>query len=409
MPTLLQINAVSNYGSTGKIMENIAGVAEKYGWTNYIACGSRYSQPSKYPTFIISSTRENYIAALHTLLTDRHGFALERQTKAFVKWIDTIRPDVIHLHNIHSYYLNIQVLFGYLSKKNIPVIWTLHDCWAFTGHCSHFIKINCDKWRTTCHDCALKRDFPKSLFFDKSYQNYQDKKKIFCSPCRMIITPVSKWLADMTALSFLNKYPINVVYNGIDTNVFKPVESDSLKKKYNLQKKHILLGVSNDWGIAKGLRDYFALSQIIAHDYQIVLVGMNEKQIAEYGDRGILCIPRTKSVEELVKWYSAADVVLHLSYAETFGLPVVEGFSCGTPAIVYDDTSLSELITPDTGFKITPGDLNEVRIKVEQITQQGKEHYSTNCRQRAIEKYNMRDRYMDYLKIYEKIMGVNEY
>jgi len=405
MPTLLQINAVSNYGSTGKIMENIAGVAEKHGWDNYIACGGRYSQPSKYHTYIISSKCENYFAALHTLLTDRHGFALERQTKAFVKWIDTIKPDIIHLHNIHSYYLNIEVLFRYLSENEIPVVWTLHDCWAFTGHCSHFIKIKCDKWKTICCDCELKHDFPKSLFLDKSYQNFQNKKRLFCSLNRMVITPVSKWLADMTSLSFLNKYPINVVYNGIDTNLFKPVEGDSLKIKNNLQNKHIILGVSNDWGLMKGLKDYFALNQIMDSNCQIVLIGMNDKQISEYGDKGILCIPRTKSVDELVEWYSAADVVLSLSYAETFGLPMVEGFSCGTPAIVYDDTALSELITPETGYRVPVGNIEEVKKCIEKLCKKGKESYSAKCIERARKTYDKEVNYQKYIDLYNELLG----
>lgn len=405
MPTLLQVNAVSNYGSTGKIMENIAGVAEKHGWVNYIACGSRYSQPSKYPTYIISSISENYFAALHTLLTDRHGFALKRQTKEFVKWLDTVRPDIVHLHNIHSYYLNIEVLFGYLSEKEIPVVWTLHDCWAFTGHCSHFIKINCDKWKTTCRNCELKHDFPRSLFFDKSYQNFQDKKRLFCSPSKLILTPVSKWLADMTSLSFLNKYPIHVVYNGINTDLFRPVESEALKIKYNIQNKHILLGVSNDWGMMKGLNDFFALNQIMDSNYQIVLVGMNEKQISEYGNRGILCIPRTKSVEELVGWYSAADVVLSMSYAETFGLPMVEGFSCGTPAIVYDDTALSELITPETGYRVPVGDIEEVKKCIEKLCEDGKKSYSEKCIERAQTTYDKEDNYQKYIDLYNTLLG----
>ena len=404
MPTLLQINAVSNYGSTGKIMENIAGVAEKHGWVNYIASGSRYSQPSKYPTYIISSVSENYIAALHSILTDRHGFSLERQTLEFVKWIDTIKPDIVHLHNIHSYYLNIEVLFKYLSEMDIPVIWTLHDCWAFTGHCSHFVKINCTKWMTSCYDCELKHEFPRSLFFDRSYQNYQDKKRIFCSPRKMIITPVSKWLADMTSLSFLNKHTINVVYNGIDTDLFRPVDTDDLRVKYNLQKRKILLAVANDWVKLKGLDDLFILNQILDSEYQLVLVGMNQKQITEYGNRGVLCIPRTKCVEDLVKWYSAAEVVLNLSYAETFGLPVAEGFACGTPAIVYDDTALSELITPETGYRVPVGDVEEVKKCIEKLCKKGKKSYSAKCIDRAKTIYDKEVNYQKYIDLYNNFL-----
>lgn len=404
MSTLLQINAVSNYGSTGKIMENIAGVAEKHGWVNYIACGSRYSQPSKYPTCVISTTCENYIAALHTLFTDRHGFALGRQTKEFVKWVDTVCPDIVHLHNIHSYYLNIEVLFNYLEKKGIPVVWTLHDCWAFTGHCSHFINTDCYKWKDECHDCPKVHGFPKSLFFDRSRQNYLDKKRLFTSLTNISLVTVSNWLGATVEQSFLGKNPVKVIYNGVNLKKFKPIESH-IRSKFNLDNKIVLLGVSTDWGKLKGLCDYVNLRKELPDDYAIVLIGMTPQQIKEIQPSGIVCLEKTQNVDELVAWYNAADMVLNISYAETFGLPVAEGYACGKPAVVYDNTALSELIVPEVGIKVPTGDITELVNAIKSIARRDVNGFVEPCRKRAEALYDREKNYKQYIELYNKAIS----
>lgn len=407
MPTILQVNAVSNFGSTGKIMENIGNTALKCGWKSYVAHGGRYSLKSTHQSFLISSISKNRIAALHTLLTDRHGYALAKETNRFIKWVESIKPDIIHLHNIHSYYLNIKVLFEYLSTKEIPIVWTLHDCWAFTGHCSHFVSINCQKWKNGCHNCLLSHKFPKSLFRDQSKRNYADKKRLFTAPRQLTIVTVSEWLGNLAKESFLSKYPVKVINNGIDLKSFTPQTSSALRERNNLENKFILLGVSTDWCKAKGLEDYVRLREMLPEHYQIVLIGMRQEQIKKYRQLGLICLPRTENINELAEWYSTADVVTNLSYAETFGLPIVEGFACGTPAIVYNDTALPELITSETGLLVEPGDLQGVVEAVQRIEKLGKNLFSPHCIARAREKYDKERNYERYIDLYESMMNKN--
>ncbi len=402
---VLQINAVSNYGSTGIIVENIADVSLSQGWQPYIACGERYSRPSKYNRYVISNKFQNYCAAVYTLLTDRHGFYLNNSTKKFIKWIDSINPDVIHLHNIHSYYLNIEILFQYLSQTNKPVIWTLHDCWAFTGHCSHFIRKNCEKWKTECYACPLTHAFPKSLFFDRSRNNFRDKNRIFNSIPNLYITTVSHWLKDCVKQSFLKQHPIEVIYNGINTKIFRTVSAEKLRVKYNLHNKFVLIGVSTCWCTAKGLNDYIKLREQLSDDFAIVLIGMTSSQINNITNTGIIAVGRTSNVEELIEWYSLADVVMNLSYAETFGLPIVEGFSCGTPGIVYNDTALPELILGKTGYIVPPGDIQAVVEALYSLKSIGKSHYGEVCRKRAVSIYDKNTNYLKYIDLYNKVLS----
>lgn len=401
MPKVIQVNTVSNYGSTGKIMEAIGLLAKASGWDSKIAVGRRYSRASSLETYTISNILQNYLSAVYSLLTDRHGFANKPETKCFVNWLKKETPDVIHLHNFHSYIVNIKQLFDYLSESGIPVIWTLHDCWPFTGHCSHFIGANCYKWQTGCNKCPNRKAFPSSLFFDKSLDNYRDKSMIFNSLGNLQIVTVSRWLGDCVRASFLGHYPITVIANGVDLNVFYPKLSRN-KVKYNLEGKKVLLGVSTDWCKAKGLNDYLELRKVLPEKYSIVLVGMKTEQVKEYSRPGFVCIEKTNRIDDLVDWYNAADIVLNLSYAETFGLPVAEGYACGKPAIVYDNTALSELITPETGIKVKTGNLNELTYAIETICSNSNINKAKACRNRAEIFYDKEKNYRRYIDLYNE-------
>lgn len=399
MPKVIQVNAVSNYGSTGKIMEAIGLQAEAAGWDSKVATGARYSCKSNMESYQISSAFQNRSSALNSMLTGRHGLANVHETKSFIEWLKAERPDVIHLHNIHSYYINYKLLFEYLSESRIPTIWTLHDCWPFTGHCSHFIGYDCYKWKDGCHNCPAIHAFPKSLFFDRSVSNYKEKKQAFTSVDKLHLVTVSRWLGECASNSFLGGYPLSVISNGVDLSVFRPAPTD-VRIKYGLEDKKILLGVSTDWCRAKGLYDYIELRKVLSDDYAIVLVGMTEKLIKTFSSTGIVCLPKTKTQYELVEWYNGADVVLNISYAETFGLPVAEGFACGTAAVVYDNTALSELISPETGIKVPTGSIQALSEAIREIA--GTSRISSHCcRQRAEKLYDKRNNYEKYLDLYK--------
>lgn len=400
MKKLLQINVVANSGSTGRIAENIGKLAISQRWESYIAYG-RGNPESTSELLRIGTNCDMYMHGLQSRLLDNHGLASVGATKKFVEEIKRINPDVIHLHNIHGYYLNYKILFEYLSTIDTPVVWTLHDCWAFTGHCSHFDAIGCEKWQTGCFSCPLKGEYPVSKFVDASARNYALKKRLFASVPNLTIVPVSRWLAGLVGRSFLGEYPIRVINNGIDTEVFQQRES-ALRQKHNIEGKFVLVGVAGVWDAMKGFDDFIKLSRLLPDDCVIIMIGLTKKQI-DILPPNIIGIERTESQAQLAEYYSMADVIMNLSYQETFGMTTVEGFGCGTPGIVYDRTASPELISQDTGIIVKAGYMNGLLSAIETIKSNGKKHYSAACRQRAVECYNKDDKFNEYINLYNSL------
>lgn len=404
MPTLVQINVTANWGSTGRIAEEIGIEAIQHGWHSIIAYG-RQANPSQSELIRIGSNFDIYAHLLGTRLFDLHGLMSSRATKALVKRLKEIEPDIIHLHNIHGYYLNYPILFEYLKQTHIPIVWTLHDCWGFTGHCGHFVYKGCDRWKKQCHHCPLTKAYPKSLWMDRSKESYKLKKNLLSTFNNLHIVTVSQWLANMAQQSFLGIHPIQCIYNGIDTSIFKYKECKSqVCQRLNISpEKRILLGVSNVWTDSKGLPDYLKLRELLSNDFVIVLVGMNKKSIKSLPD-GIIGIERTGNLEELVALYSSADVVLSLSSAETFGLTIAEGMACGIPSIVYNNTSQPELITNETGAVVKQGDITGLVDTIISICSRKKELFHAACRSRVANHFNKVEQYKKYLDLYQSLI-----
>lgn len=266
----LFINVVAGSGSTGKIAKQMCKQLQTEGHQCVLAYGRWKVNCDDISTYRIGTAWDYSLHGLQTRLFDRHGFGSKSATRKFLKWVEEYDPDVIWLHNIHGYYINVEMLFEYLRKSNKKVYWTLHDCWSFTGHCAYFTYIQCDKWKSGCYKCKQKNRYPQSLSIDNSKQNYKRKKKAFCGVKDMTLITPSQWLADLVKESFLKEYPIEIVRNQIDRNVFKPTESN-FREKYGLEDKVILLGVASIWEERKGLQDYLKLSQILSDKYKIVL------------------------------------------------------------------------------------------------------------------------------------------
>jgi len=402
MKKLLQINSVVNSGSTGRIAEEIGQTAIAAGWESYIAYG-RNDRPSQSELIKIGNDWDIKMHGFQTRLFDKHGLGSKSATIELIGKIEEISPDIIHLHNIHGYYINIEILFKYLRNTNIPVVWTFHDCWPITGHCAHFTFVGCEKWKIKCCDCPQKTSYPASWIVDRSEKNYYLKKELFTSLSNLTLVPVSKWLSGILEESYLQHYPLNVIHNGINTEVFKPSADNVFRIKYRLENKFILLGVATSWGSKKGLYDFIELSRHLNNDFKIVLVGLSRKQIEQL-PVNILGIERTESVEELSNLYSEADIVLNLSYEETFGLTTVEGFACGTPCIVYNATASPELVDQSTGLVVEPGDINGLMEAIIQIKQNGKQFYSEACVNRAHSLYKNEDRYHEYIELYDSLL-----
>ena len=301
MKTLLQINTVINSGSTGHIAENIGKLAISKGWKSYIAYGRNPKETASIPIKIgVKSSILFHV--LITRLFDLHGFGSYFATKSLIKKIKKIKPDIVHLHNIHGYYIHIGLLFKFLERANIPVIWTLHDCWSFTGHCSHYMAVHCTKWKSQCFKCHEKKQYPKSVFFDNSFLNYRIKRKTFTLPeskFLKIVTP-SEWLSKDVKISFLSKYESIVINNGIDLNVFRPTKN-KIKEKHSIENKKIVLGVASVWSERKGLNDFIQLAECLPENYVIILIGLSKKQIEVLPSK-IIGIARTESQTELVPY-----------------------------------------------------------------------------------------------------------
>lgn len=404
MPTLLQINSTANWGSTGKIAEQIGAHAISRGWKSYIAYG-RYANQSVSTLIKVGSKVSQMWHLIQSRLFDNHGLSSRIATKRLVREIKRLNPDVIHLHNIHGYYLNYKILFDYLNTTQIPVVWTLHDCWPYTGHCAHYVHDGCCQWQHECSRKDCSKLYPAS-FLSQTKRNFNLKRRLFTSlGSRLVMTPVSSWLADQTHKSFFANQRIHYIYNGLDTSVFVPQDSGHIKHKFHLEGKKVLVGVASTWSEGKGFSDYIELRKRLTDDYVIIMVGVNSAEIAKLPD-GIIGVKRTQSVQELAELYSASDIVLSLSRAETFGLTVAEGMACGTPAIVYNNTAVPELITSDTGVVVNKtGDIDGVIKAIEQILDRGKQSYSEACRKRAENHFDNKKCYEKYVDLYDELLA----
>ncbi len=399
---LLQINTIVNSGSTGRIAEDIGIASMAAGHKSYIAAGYTV-QPSKSEVISIGSTFDRKCHGAKSFLLDRHGFGSAGSTKSLINTIRKINPDIVHLHNIHGYYLHIGILFDYLKEVQKPVVWTLHDCWSFTGHCSHFENVGCIKWQTQCNHCPKIKAYPASLGIDNSEKNFLEKKKLFNGLENLNIVTPSVWLAHLVANSFLKDYPVHVINNGIDITIFKSGKSDSIKNRLGLQGKQIVLGVANVWQSTKGFGDIILLSKILSEKQVIVLVGLTGEQIKAL-PRNIIGIPKTQNQQELVELYTMAGVFINPTYSDNFPTTNLEALACGCPVITYNTGGSPEAINEITGFVIEKSDIKMLGEKVQLVLSKSKNFYAEPCRQRAVKYFNKVDRYAEYLKLYQSLL-----
>ena len=394
---LLQINSVlSNFGSTGKIVNQIGDVAIRNGWESHIAYG-RWGCQSQSSLLKLENTWDVYLHVAYTRLTDRHGLCSNKATRRLIRYIQDLHPDIIHLHVLHGYYLNYKMLFEYLNTLNTPIVWTQHDCWAFTGHCAHFTEAGCYKWREQCHHCPISHDYP-CAYRDNSAENFQLKKQYFTGCKNLTIVTVSEWLRRMVSQSFLGKYNIHTIYNGTDLTAFRPKNTGRQGKRFTI------VSTAVKWTRQKGLYDFYELRKQLPHDIDIKLIGLSPKQIDNLPP-GITGLEKTSSIDELATAYSEADIVVNLSYQETFGMTTAEGMACGTPCIVYNATACPELVTPDTGIIVEPGNIRQTAQAIQQIKNNGKAAYTQNCRKRAESLFDKNRQFEKYIALYNQLTG----
>lgn len=411
MPKLLQINITANWGSTGKIAEQIGLCAISHGWESYVAYG-RWCNPSQSHLIKVGNKLDTYMHYGEQRIFDNEGLCSRGATKKLIRQIEDIKPDVVQLHNIHDHYLNYRLLFKYLNQTDIKVVWTFHDCWAFTGHCFHFVTKKCDRWKTGCHDCPLKNEYPKT-FLDRSREHYDLKKQLFGDCKNMTIVPVSNWMGDFVKESFLKGRRIEVIHNGVDQNTFKPYGGKPSAEDGRLR----IIAVSSVWYPEKGELDIYKLREMLPEDeFEITMVGLSEQQ-AKKLPSGIRGIQRTQNVQELVQLYAESDVLINPTYADTFPTVNLEALACGTPVITYRTGGSPEAIRDDSfdklrnqtvesypcGMVIEQGNVEYLADAIRKM----KEHplSSEDCRKRAEECFDKDKCFEEYINLYQNLMG----
>jgi glycosyltransferase involved in cell wall biosynthesis len=338
-----------------------------------------------------------------TRVLDKHGVGSKKATIEFIDGVKELDPDIINLHNIHGYYINIEILFNYLKEANKPVVWTLHDCWSFTGHCAYFDYAGCNKWQKGCYKCPEKKSYPSSLVVDSSKKNYVSKKDIFTGVDNLTIVTPSNWLADLVKESYLKEYSVKVINNGIDLDVFKPTKGN-FKDKYNLNNKYIILGVASAWDRRKGLKYFVKLADKVSEDEVIVLVGLTEKQINQI-PQNIIGITRTNNVEELVDIYSSADVFVNPTLEDNFPTTNLEALACGTPVITFDTGGSPECIDSETGILVEKGNVDALLLAINKIKSIVIDEKILLRRSKLFDKTN---RFNDYIDVYKSLLERKE-
>ncbi|HIB38462.1 glycosyltransferase [Mesonia sp.] len=394
---VLQINTVVNSGSTGRIAEEIGELLLQNNHESLIAYG-RGKGKSSSKLLKIGNKFDQYKHGLSTLLFDKHGLSSITSTRKAINEIESFKPDIIHLHNIHGYYLNYKELFDYIKSKSKPIVWTFHDAWPITGHCSYFDSVGCEKWKTHCNNCPITNHYPKSLS-DRSFKNFEDKLGSYGNYDLHIVTP-SKWLKTIVESSFLKNNKIIKIHNGIDIDKFKILNLKRTEQK-------IILGVASTWDKRKGLKDFIELSKQLNKNYSIVLIGLSKKQIKGLPNN-IKGIERTESIDDLVNWYNKASFFINPTYVDNFPTTNIEALACGTPIITYDTGGSAEAIKNESevGYVVEKGNVSRIAEIIENFSYS--EDVGLKCRDSAIKHFNKIERYLDYINLYHSILKKKE-
>ena len=420
---IAQINVVASL-STGRIAAQLCRLAKEAGH-KALLCHSRDHAPRDIASFRMGSKLDTYVHVGLSRLTDRAGFYSRLATRQLIRQLEDYQPDLIHLHNLHGYYLHLPTLFQYLKKKDLPVVWTLHDCWAYTGHCAYYTTaknapplqavrrrarqetVGCERWKGGCGECVLKNAYPSSWLRDQSARNWQEKRKLFTGVPHMVIATPSEWLADEVQQSFLKDYPVYVLPNGLDLASFRPCADESymadVVRFYGLERtggRKLVLSVAAVWDERKGLEDLIELSRVLGPEYCVAAVGLDEHQIEALPKNTVLGIKRTGNLNDLCALYTAADVYVSASREETMGMTLLESLACGTQVLCYNATAMPEIVTPDVGETVSVGDIEEMAAAVRRLCETPKS--ARACIERAAE-YDADKRFGAYIRLYENM------
>lgn len=394
---IVQINATCGSGSTGKICVDISRLLTDKHIENYIIYSGKKSD---YPLGIhCGDYKEIKIQAIRSRLFGFYGFNSKRITKRILKKLDEIEPDVVHLHNLHGHNCNLEMLLSYLREHHKKTFWTFHDCWAFTAYCPYFDLASCGKWKSGCDNCPSCCEY--TFFFDRSRELYSKKKKASEGLDLTIITP-SQWLAGLVKQSFFKNYPVKVINNGIDIEIFKPTPADFRAKHGIPNDKYIVLGVAFGWGVRKGLDVFIELSKRLDKEkYQIILVGTDEK-IDKQLPSNIISIHRTQNQRELAEIYTAADVFANPTREDNYPTVNMESIACGTPVVTFKTGGSPEMIDETCGSVVMCDDIDAMEKEIIRICTE-RPYSAEACLERAM-RFDRKNCFSKYVELYKQIL-----
>lgn len=396
---LLQINATYSIGSTGRIVKDIDEIASDKGITSYVACSIGIAKDNVYH---IGNELDHKIHAVLCRLHGRQAYFSKRYTKKLIAYIESIKPNIVHLHNLHSNYININMLMDYLNEKNIPVVITMHDCWYFTGKCFHYTAIECEKWLTDCSNCPKKESDTPVWFSDYSALTLRDRKRIFGNCKQLYVVGASKWIADEARKSLLKNACIAYCYNGVNTSVFYP-RDNSIRDMIGFgSNEFVILGMTNKWLLKQNEVYKNCLKLLLDIGIKIVLIGDVSNCFID--DR-VKIVPTVNGAEKMAEWYSMADVFVNLTLEDTLPFVNIEAQACGTPVITHATSGATETISHETGITIEPGNPDMLVNAIEIVRKFGKKNYSEKCVERVHQLFDLRHSYDEYFRIYEEIYG----
>ena len=405
------INSVAGYGSTGKLVEmlgNTEGVQSRiyYGRksaaVDFSGATKEAIQDDRH--YYFGSFRSFAAHMADTFILDHHGFSSTSATRKMIEDLKSFQPDLVHLHNLHGYYLNVELLFNYLKESGVKVIWTLHDCWPFTGHCAHYTSVHCDKWIDGCYNCPALNHYPPTYNSGATKQNYEKKKTLFTSlkPEQMVLVTPSKWLKSQVEESFLNMYNVEVIPNGIDQEIFHRRESD-IRKRYDIQDRFMILAVAGVWYPEKGMDDLIKISKVIHRDSVLVVVGADGRFAKQLSNGNAITIKRTQNVGELAELYSAADVMVNPTREDTFPTVNIEAQACGCPVVTYNTGGSPEILAENTGIVVEAENLNQLLKALGRIRTKEIQFQADDCVANA-KQYTREKMLEGYRNLYEAVM-----
>ena len=384
------------YGSVANQMYKIADAATQGGHTCYT-----FSKPiegfenKRNNHFFIGTILSVKIHNLAAGITGFHGLFSVFATLDLIRRLKNIKPDVLMLLNLHGWFINLPLIFNYIKKNNIKVVWRFPDFWPMTGHCTGFSTVKCDKWKDGCYNCSQYRSYPQAKV-DRSKQLYKLKKKWFVGVKNLTVVSISKYMIDFIKQSYFKDYKFRVIYNGIDLDIFKPTESN-FREKYGLEDKYIVLGVASDWSERKGVDVMVQLSKRLDDRFKVVVIGTEKIDSGE----NILALPAQKQ-EILREIYTAADVFANPTREEAFGNVNVESLACGTPVVLFNTDGAPESIDDTCGIVVDKNDIDEMQKQIENVCI-NKPFSREDCIKRA-SLFEKGKRTREYVNLFEEIV-----